>query len=97
MFAICKNMDRPKGIILSEKSQREKDEYCIYHHSHMRTKNKMNITKRNRFTDRKNKPVVTSGKKKEERQYGRRGLRSRNCYVQDKLQGHRGQRKGNSQ
>ena len=35
-------MDRPKGIILSEINQREKDEYCIYYHSHMRTKNKMN-------------------------------------------------------
>ena len=35
-------MDRPKGIILSEINQREKDEYCIYYHSHTRTKNKMN-------------------------------------------------------
>ena len=35
-------MDRPKGIIPSEISQREKDEYCIYYHSRMKMKNKMN-------------------------------------------------------
>ena len=91
-------MDRPKGIIPSEISQREKDEYCIYYDSRMKMKNKMNEYNKEKQIHRQKEQA--SGYQWEEERgktYSSRGLRSRNCYVQDKLQGYRVQCKENSQ
>ena len=73
-----------EGIALNEISQTEKDKYYMILHVEPKTYNKLvNITKRNRLTDIKNKIAVTSREREEGR--GNIGIQRHKISYKDTL------------